>query len=291
MSKVLDFEQANDDIFGLAQYLLECVDVELERIVTEVDCAEQLRCAARYMLFPRGKRIRPLLSLLLCHDLRGDVKLLLPVAAAIELLHTASLIHDDLPALDNDDLRRGRSSCHIAFGEATALLTGDFMVSLAFDVILKSSFENEAKILLLSKAAASYSELCSGQQLDILPPGAAASARVNRLKTGSLFSLSCCFGGVGAKSGGAPLSILEELGFLLGEFFQFVDDLLDKQGSADREGLTEIKGAIDVSCSNLRREVGGSLRGFNYVLAKIEEQLESAHKPRGVSVHGSFSGS
>ena len=301
MSKVIDIGSAGNDLFGMAEYYVERVDEELEKHLDSAEFPEQLKQTLRYMLFPRGKRLRPLLSLLLCSDLGGDVEKLLPAAAAIELIHTASLIHDDLPALDNDDMRRGRASCHKVFGEGTALLAGDLLFAFALQILSGSAFSDADKVQLIKKFSASFSELCSGQQLDILPAeGDKDLAVVHRLKTGALFSCACSYAAVASGLSGEDRAWAEELGYLIGEYFQVVDDCLDDFGGgkgrgegSDRRNLRTtycIGPGLDphrrvddlrdriTGHVGLLRKIGSaaSFKGLKFVLERIVARLEEA---------------
>lgn len=166
----------------------------------------------KYALFPGGKRLRPLLTCAVSTDLGLEVSEVLLGAAAVECIHIASLIHDDLPCLDNDAVRRGLPSCHIAFGEASALLAGDALIGWAFELIASVPRPNAAVFTL----AEAFSQLCLGQQKELIDP--TQSIKVAELKTGALFAAALRVG-VDARRGdfellGGPLGgSVEILGF------------------------------------------------------------------------------
>ena len=214
---------------------------ELTRRIALMRCVEPLREAIQYAMFPGGKRIRPLLAAVLINDLRGDGIAMMPALLALELVHTASLIHDDLPEMDNDDFRRGRASCHKQFGAATALLAGDFMVSEANVWLLESHCSAEEKLYLVSLLNSAYCDVCSGQQLDMIPANLRVGdlELVHELKTGSLFRAACGFAGIGLHLSAELLDKLEELGLFIGAGFQIVDDYVDCYGTTEERGRPE----------------------------------------------------
>jgi len=206
-----------------------CLEACLEQSLSKLRLSEQLSLALRYALFPGGKRIRPLFALCLCKDLGGDTEKLLYPAAALECVHTASLIHDDLPSLDDDDLRRGRPSLHKAFGEATALLAGDFLVPYAFNLIALSQFSTSQKVELMDGLSAAYMEVCDGQQRDILPGGRSRGEllELHAMKTGSLFKAAAEFASIAAGLKQEAKSMAAALGLQIGITFQIYDDYKD----------------------------------------------------------------
>jgi geranylgeranyl diphosphate synthase, type II len=202
-----------------------------------------LQDAMRYSLLAGGKRIRPVLALATAEAIELDRATVLPLAVAIELIHTYSLIHDDLPAMDDDDLRRGRPSCHKAFGEDVAILAGDALYAEAFRLLLARS-EGEPRNLLLAAcelaAATGVEGMVGGQYIDIAgkaPAGPPGLRRLHELKTGRLIaaSIECVLlldGGLGPDTIKSFSSFASELGVL----FQIVDDILDVTGSSETLG-------------------------------------------------------
>jgi len=189
--------------------------------------------AMRYSMENGGKRIRPSLALAFCALFGGEKDRAMPIAAAVEMVHGYSLIHDDLPCMDDDDFRRGRPSCHKQFGEATALLAGDALLTEAFACIADSDFPPQAKtraISLLAKAAG-VGGMIAGQQLDMLyentPITRARLEEMNRKKTGALLSAACLLGCVAAGAGVPQSFAAARYADYLGLLFQITDDLLD----------------------------------------------------------------
>ena len=199
--------------------------------------------AMRYSLLAGGKRIRPVLSLATAEALGVERATVLPLAAAIELIHTYSLIHDDLPAMDDDDLRRGRLTCHKVFGEDVAILAGDGLYAEAFRLLLTEQRAEPAHLLAAARELASatgVSGMVGGQYIDVAetaPQGAAGLRRLHELKTGRLIaaSIECVLLLVGTHE---PDTIASFRAFAseLGVLFQIVDDILDVTGSEETLG-------------------------------------------------------
>ena len=149
--------------------LITSVDNYLASVVEELNIVAPLKKAIEYSVLNGGKRLRPVLALNIAEDLGCNPSSILPAAAALEFLHAASLVHDDLPTMDDDSLRRGKPACHIQFGEATALLCGDILPTLAFTSVANVNLEDEQKFRIINILSEAYRNLCNGQQLDILP--------------------------------------------------------------------------------------------------------------------------
>ena len=203
---------------------------------------ERLRESMVYSIRAGGKRLRPVLVLLSCRSCGGQDESALPAAAAMEMIHTFSLIHDDLPAMDDDDLRRGQPTNHKVFGEGMAVLAGDALVTCAFGTIAKYVEDDRlAKRLVLELSEATGGAgMIGGQAVDILGPGSEgqleAVRRIHTLKTGKLFRAAARMGGL---CGGASEPRVEQLGWFglkCGLAFQVVDDLLDLTGTAEELG-------------------------------------------------------
>lgn len=201
---------------------------------------ERLHRAMRYTVFGGGKRLRPAIVRLVAESLGGTLKEAVPAAAAIELVHTYSLVHDDLPAMDDDKLRRGRATCHIAFGEALAILVGDALQALAFEVVAGSASPG-ASVHSLSVAAGSLG-MVGGQVLDIEFNGAVVDwklvSELQRLKTAAMLRASAELGALAAGASEEEFSLAGRFGESLGRAFQVVDDLLDVTSSAEVLGKT-----------------------------------------------------
>jgi geranylgeranyl diphosphate synthase, type II len=199
--------------------------------------------AMRYSLLAGGKRIRPVLALATAQALGRDRAEVLPLAAAIELIHTYSLIHDDLPAMDDDDLRRGRLTCHKAFGEDVAILAGDGLYAEAFRLLLSEQRGDPAHVLAAARelaAATGVQGMVGGQYIDVTetaPEGAAGLRRLHELKTGRLIAASIeCVLLLGGEYKPVTISSFHAFAGELGVLFQIVDDILDVTGSEESLG-------------------------------------------------------
>jgi geranylgeranyl diphosphate synthase type II len=201
--------------------------------------------AMRYSLLAGGKRIRPVLALATARALGEDPAAMLPIAAALELIHTYSLIHDDLPAMDDDDLRRGRPTCHKAFGENVAILAGDGLYAEAFRHALVHQQGEPAAILAAMRelaAATGVNGMVGGQYLDVTdsaPAGATGLRQLHALKTGRLIGASILCPLLLVRAGQpATIEAFRQFASELGVLFQIVDDILDVVGSDDALGKT-----------------------------------------------------
>ena len=187
----------------------------------------------RYSLTAGGKRIRPILVLEFCRISGGDVQKALPVACAIEMLHTYSLIHDDLPCMDNDDLRRGKPTNHVVYGECTAVLAGDALQAEAFGTILRSelSAEVRANCAEILADAVGSDGMCAGQFLDMKGENRVLSEEelneINSRKTGALLIAACRMGVAAAGGSDTQLEAAAHFGAAIGAAFQIRDDILD----------------------------------------------------------------
>src|SRR3954468_6024649 len=234
---------------GLSDYLAEqvaVVDEALERCVPpESTQPNSIHRAMRYSLFAGGKRIRPILAIAAAKAVSENVEAVEDAAAALELIHTHSLIHDDLPALDSDDFRRGRPTCHKVFGEALAILAGDALLTLAFEVLSTLDVDAETRIQLvkeLSQAAGTVGGMIGGQVNDIEgerePPTPTLLESIHRAKTGALLRASVRLGAIYASASQEELAALTKYGEHLGLSFQIIDDVLDVEQSSDTLGKT-----------------------------------------------------
>lgn len=232
--------------FQLTQYadaVRPRVDTAL-RAYTEFGdgCPEELREAIQYSLLAPGKRLRPMLVLLAAEACGGALDRALPAACAVEMIHTYSLIHDDLPAMDNDDLRRGLPTCHKKFGEATAILAGDALLALAFEVLAKDirpPAVAAACCAALAEAAGAC-HLVGGQADDIRggwqSGGLKALESLHGRKTGAMIRVSLRLGALIAGADQSQLDALDQYGWRLGLAFQVTDDLLDVCGDQTQVG-------------------------------------------------------
>ena len=229
-----------------AEYKLK-IEKELEKcfLLTEEGGMQALNGLAesmRYSLLAGGKRIRPMLTLEFCRISGGDVEKAMPVALALEMLHTYSLIHDDLPSMDNDDLRRGKPTNHVIFGECTAILAGDTLQAEAFGSFLRSelSAERRAKCAELLADAVGLDGMCGGQYLDMSWEGKKLTEQelteINSRKTGALLVAACQMGVAAAGGSQLQLDTAGHFGAALGLAFQIRDDMLDVLSSAEELG-------------------------------------------------------
>lgn len=197
--------------------------------------------AMRYSVENGGKRIRPALLLEFCRVCGGDYKKAVPFACALEMIHTYSLIHDDLPCMDNDDFRRGKPSCHIAFGEEYALLAGDALLTLAFETAMKSNLSAEITVKAAKELAkaAGVMGMVGGQVLDLQNEGKKVGVsdlqKTDELKTGELIRAACVLGCVCAGADDKKIAAAEKYAHDIGIAFQIVDDILDV--TSDEETL------------------------------------------------------
>lgn len=223
------------------------VNTALEQYLPGVDCAEKNVCEAmRYSSTAGGKRIRPVLLLEFCRLCGGETEAALPFACAIEMIHTYSLIHDDLPCMDDDDLRRGRPSCHVKFGEATALLAGDALLSLAFETALCNNYKgkiNPDNVIKATQELAKASGamgMVGGQIIDLESENREVSLKtlemMHKKKTGAMIMASakmgCILAGAGQDKIDAAAAYAERVGLV----FQIVDDILDVTSSDEKLG-------------------------------------------------------
>jgi geranylgeranyl diphosphate synthase type II len=215
------------------------VEAALDRALPPTsDEPVRLHEAMRYSVFAGGKRLRPAIARAACLALGGSDEDAMPAACALEMLHTYSLIHDDLPAIDNDDLRRGRPTCHKQFDEATAILAGDGLHTQAF-LVLAGAPRAAALVLELARAAGTEG-MVGGEIADIEAEGAAPDValveRIHHRKTAALFRAAATMGGIAAGASDPNLDALRAYGTALGLAFQIVDDVLDETSDAETMG-------------------------------------------------------
>jgi geranylgeranyl pyrophosphate synthase len=230
------------ELEALKQQICGALDA---RLPCHSEIAQPVVDAMRHSVLGGGKRVRPLLTCTTCMALQSPVADALPAACAVEFIHADSLIHDDLPAMDDDELRHGLPSAHIAFGEANAILAGDSLHSLAFQTIATApeyDAPTKLKMIQLLSEAAGWSGMAGGQCLDIAAEGRdldlADLQKLHAAKTGALIRVAVELGALSANSGATDdqLSLLRQFGERIGLAFQVMDDVLDVTQSTDRLG-------------------------------------------------------
>ena len=254
--------EEREEFEATASGIAAAVEEELESLLPEVDDSDeaQLFEAMRYAIFAGGKRVRPFLIVATNEILGGNKKRALRVAAAIECLHAYSLIHDDLPCMDDDELRRGKPTCHKQFDEGTAVLAGDALQTLAFEILADKDTHSDPAVCirlvkLFAQSAGAYG-MAGGQMIDLLGEkrdkekevDQGALARLQRKKTGALFS-ACCESALLLNGGtNEEYHRLSSYAKNIGLAFQMVDDLLDVTGDEEtvgkRTGKDEEQGKI-----------------------------------------------
>ncbi len=281
----------NQDVKHLLQSGAALTDQALERLLPTPDTQpHSIHRAMRHSTFAGGKRLRPILCLEAARMVAGSHHLDTPAAelgAALEMIHTYSLIHDDLPALDNDDLRRGQPTCHIAFGEATAILAGDALQTLAFQTISRLNAPPAAVVAILQAVSDAISTgvgadlpgglpygMIGGQVMDIESEGVAPSAelveRIHRSKTGALITVSVVAGGYLAEANPDTIARLRIFGEKAGLAFQIVDDVLDVTQDSAQLGKTAGKDAAS------DKATWPSIFGIDQSLHDADELIDDA---------------
>ena len=268
------------------------IDAALARALDDADATPNaLRDAMRHAVLLGGKRMRPQLALAAA-ALSGDEADALPAAVAVELVHAYSLVHDDLPAMDDDALRRGQPTVHVAFGEATAILAGDALQALAFETLARAPLPPAVVVGLVATLARASggAGMCGGQALDLAATGRSASTRVaeleqlHALKTGALIRAAVRMGAASTRADASALAALDRFASALGLAFQVRDDILDVEGDSAQLGKTAGKDAaqdkatfpallgLDASRARLhalRDEMHDALAGFGERAAEL----------------------
>ncbi|MGC2236821.1 MAG: polyprenyl synthetase family protein [Pyrinomonadaceae bacterium] len=220
------------------------IDEQLDELVPSVEAApKRLHEAIRWSLFAGGKRFRPALVLAAGKVFGADENTLLRSACAIEMIHTYSLIHDDLPAMDDDDMRRGKATCHKKFDEATAILAGDILHAMAFQVIAEDkALPDKIRVKLISELARSAARMIDGQHLDLEAEGKIISIKdletIHQNKTGAMICASARAGAIIAVASENDLQAISDYASSLGLLFQITDDLLDVTQTSEALGKT-----------------------------------------------------
>jgi geranylgeranyl diphosphate synthase, type II len=254
-------------------------DSTLERLLpAATQYPASIHQAMRHSVFAGGKRLRPILCMEAAQVVHGCVPPgVEELGAALEMLHTYSLIHDDLPALDNDDLRRGRPTCHKAFGEATAILAGDALQTLAYLVLARMQCSAEARVAIIAeiaRATGTIDGMIGGQVMDLeaehTRPDAPTLEYIHRSKTGALLTASVVSGGIYAEASLAQIFSLREFGRNIGLAFQIVDDVLDVTQTSEQLGKTAGKDKAE------EKATYPALFGIDASVKKADELVEKA---------------
>jgi len=253
--------------------LIDRINDTLNRILPSHP-SNRLQQAMHYSVFNGGKRLRPLWVYITGQTFGAALETLDMPAAAIECIHCYSLIHDDLPAMDDDDLRRGKPTCHKAFDEATAILAGDALQTLAFDILSKADCPAQMRIQMVSTLAeqSGYRGMVGGQSLDLLAENKTIAfselQHIHALKTGALIRASIRLGALAANCDENTLQTLDHFAKHAGLAFQIQDDLLDIESTTDKLGKTA---GSDIK---LQKSTYPALLGIE----KAKQQLNEAHQ-------------
>lgn len=223
----------------------ELINITIDRFLPRKDdYPKEIHKAMRHTLFAGGKRFRPYLVIRTFNLFNDDTETVLPVAAAIELMHTYTLIHDDLPEIDNDDMRRGKKACHVLFGPDIALLAGDALLTETFRMINAANTSNQARVQMVRETAEAAGDngLIAGQMMDIIYEGKETNKRIvdfiHLNKTAKLIQLCVRLGAIAAGASEKDLERLTKYGEKIGLAFQITDDILDVEGNAKKMGKT-----------------------------------------------------
>ena len=246
----------NQDFNAQLREKAQFVTCTLEQLLSVQQIDSELKEALRYTLIAPGKRIRSVLVLWCCELVSGTVNRNAEIAAAaIEMVHTYSLVHDDLPAIDDDDLRRGLPACHRAFGEATAILTGDALLTLAFEILAEEVCEPVVAVRLIGELAqaAGPAGMIAGQMADLRAENTESTEQDLRIihtnKTAKIFRCAAAMGAIAGGASDSQLKSLCEYGLKIGLGFQIADDILDVCGSSEGLGKTAGKDAHAAKCT------------------------------------------
>lgn len=256
------------------------IDAALDRLIPLADTYPvSIHRAMRHSVFAGGKRIRPILCMEAARAVSGNQPAgVEDLGAALEMLHTYSLVHDDLPALDNDDLRRGKATCHVVYGEATAILAGDALQTQAYEVLAKLQCPAEARVRVIEEIArgtGTVAGMIGGQVVDLESEHASPDAEVldyiHRAKTGALLTASVVSGGIYAGGSAQQIEALRSFGANIGLAFQIVDDVLDVTQSSEQLGKTAGK---DTATQKLTYP---ALFGIDASIQRADKLIADAH--------------
>lgn len=258
----------------------------LEQALSELDLGPKGHAETlRYALLGGGKRLRPCLVRLACSELGGDDAAAAAPAVALEYIHTYSLVHDDLPSMDDDDLRRGRPATHKVYGEAAAVLAGDALQAMAFEMLGRSGAPRASEMVVALAVGAGPAGMVGGQFLDLLATGegagplsAEAVREIHRRKTGALIAAATELGALAAQADEAEVRAMSRYGAVLGALFQARDDVLDVTGDAAQLGKTPGK---DAAANKATLVAALGLDGARAECAALVEQAREAASEAG----------
>lgn len=259
------------------------IEQGLNELILSQSKNEPLISPLKYIFQSGGKRIRAIFVLSLLKDLGEEIDQHLPAALSVELLHLASLVHDDLPALDNDNLRRGLKTCHVEFNEATAILAADFLIALSFGQLAASNISAKVFPDVISIFSKAFQKLCSGQQLDLnRGQGTVDNFLIAQFKTGALFSATFALPLMIAELPKYLVSLAEEAGIHVGVCYQVCDDFADQIDSLNLKGRkdsSDQRNAKETFSSEnyielSRLQVSASWQKVNDNLSLISQQLK-----------------
>ncbi len=279
---------------SLRQFLTKAqtlVDAELDLLLpAESIPPATVHAAIRWSVFAGGKRFRPALACAVGECFGASIDSLLRTACALEMIHTYSLIHDDLPSMDDDDLRRGRATCHIRFGEATAILAGDALQTIAFKTVSEDkTLSSEKRVRLISEiaqAAGTPAGMVAGQACDLEAESRQVAGdeleQIHRLKTGALIIAAARCGAIIADASETELAVVSDYAAQLGLLFQITDDLLDVTATAETLGKTPGKDmrAAKATYPNLHG-LGGARKLAAEVHDRANATLDQLDRPTG----------
>ena len=263
-------------------------DAALERLLPPPQQRpESIHQAMRHSVFAGGKRLRPILCMEAARMIAGQLpEGIEELGSALEMLHTYSLIHDDLPALDNDDLRRGKPTCHVAYGEAIAILAGDALQTQAYEVLARLKCPAEARVKIIeeiAKGTGTVDGMIGGQVKDLeaehVKPDAATLEYIHRSKTGALITASLTSGGIYAGGSMPEIERLRDFGRSIGLAFQIVDDVLDVTQSSEQLGKTAGKDTAS------EKATYPALFGVDESIRMADELITSGCNALGSFVH------
>ncbi len=274
-----------------------CIDQALDRLLPDANQAPvSIHRAMRHSVFAGGKRLRPVLCLEAAQMIGGELRPgVEELGAAIEMLHTYSLIHDDLPALDDDDLRRGKPTCHVAFGEAIAILAGDALQTQAYEVLARMQSPAAATVeivRLIAQATGTIDGMIGGQVMDLegeeSQPTAELVEAIHRAKTGALIRVSLVTGGVYAGGSTEDVARLQEFGRKAGLAFQIMDDVLDVTQDSTQLGKTAGKDVASEKATwpavyGVAQSVKDAARLIDEAFAQIDVYGERADRLKAVA--------